>query len=312
MLRLATFNIENLDDDPDAVPPLAERLPVLRRILARLDADILCLQEVNAGDALDGLVHGTPWADFHRAVTTNAAGTRPRDVHNLVVLSRYPFREVRQVMHGFVPPLAWHWLAGGEETEMTFERPLLHVRIDVGGDRPLDVVDLHLRAPRPVVVPGGKATRAQWATVAAWAEGTFLAAMKRSGQALEARLLAEALLDDDDEAHIAIVGDFNADGREVPIALLRADVEATGNGELDGRSLVPLDGFVADSDRFTVRHGGRPVMLDHILLSRPLARLCRGVEILNRDLADELSAERAGLADPAGYHAPIVARLVLP
>ena len=47
-MRLATFNLENLDDAPDGAPPLAERLRILRPQLERLAADVLCLQEVNA------------------------------------------------------------------------------------------------------------------------------------------------------------------------------------------------------------------------------------------------------------------------
>ncbi|MCC7276171.1 MAG: endonuclease/exonuclease/phosphatase family protein [Alphaproteobacteria bacterium] len=317
-MRLATFNLENLDDRPDAAIPLVERLPVLRAALAHLAADVLCLQEVNRQDgprefaALDRLLDGTSYAAFHRAATTNERGSGPRDVHNLVVLSRYPIRDTRQVLHAYVPPLPWHWLTAPDGVDVRFERPLLHVRIDVGGPRPLDLVNLHLRAPLPVAVPGQKAAPMQWNSVGGWAEGFFLSAMKRTGQALEARLLVERLFDEDADAWVALVGDFNADSREVPIILLRADVEATGNGALDGRSLVALDGFVAPDERFTIRHGGRRLMFDNLLVSRPLADRCRGVEILNQSLADELAASRAGLDAPAGFHAPVVASFAVP
>jgi endonuclease/exonuclease/phosphatase family metal-dependent hydrolase len=46
-LRIATFNIENLDDEPGDDPTLAERIAVLRPALERLRADVLCLQEVH-------------------------------------------------------------------------------------------------------------------------------------------------------------------------------------------------------------------------------------------------------------------------
>ena len=46
-LRIATFNLENLDDRPDLDPPLEARIAVLRPQLLRLKADILCLQEVD-------------------------------------------------------------------------------------------------------------------------------------------------------------------------------------------------------------------------------------------------------------------------
>jgi len=324
-LRLATFNLENLDDDPGAEPAFALRLAVLRPALDRLDADILCLQEVNAREqpdrprdvgALDRLLEGTGMAGWHRATTTNDAGTAPRDVHNLVVLSRFPILAARQVMHGRVPPLAWRRLAAEppdtEPVPIRFERPLLHVRIDLGRPRPLDVVNLHLRAPRAASIPGQKAAAHIWSSVAGWAEGFFLSAMQRVGQALDARLLVEDLLDADPGAWVALVGDFNAEGRETPLALLRADVEATGNGDLDARSLVSLDRILPADDRFTVLHGGRPLMLDHVLVSRGLARLARAAETHNETLADELAAFRAGLDDPAGYHAPLVVTFHIP
>ena len=60
MLRIATFNVENLDQptsNQDA--PLAVRVPILQRKLARLNADILCLQEVH-GQELPDHTSGNP------------------------------------------------------------------------------------------------------------------------------------------------------------------------------------------------------------------------------------------------------------
>jgi len=69
-LRIATFNLMNLDDRPDRLPSLEERIPILRPQLVRLDADILCLQEVCGQrvkgrkrrlDAMNQLLEGTPY-----------------------------------------------------------------------------------------------------------------------------------------------------------------------------------------------------------------------------------------------------------
>lgn len=46
-MRLATFNIESLDVGPKAHIDLETRIAVLRPVLERLAADVLCLQEVN-------------------------------------------------------------------------------------------------------------------------------------------------------------------------------------------------------------------------------------------------------------------------
>ena len=87
LLRIATFNLESLDDRPDMVPPLDQRIGVLRPQLVRLEADVLCLQEVNAHKpapkarrvmaALDRLVEGTPYAEFARASTVGPTGAGP-------------------------------------------------------------------------------------------------------------------------------------------------------------------------------------------------------------------------------------------
>ena len=46
-LRMAAFNMENLDDKLGKRPTLPERIAVMRPQPIRFNADILCLQEVN-------------------------------------------------------------------------------------------------------------------------------------------------------------------------------------------------------------------------------------------------------------------------
>lgn len=135
-LRVATFNLENLDQRPGTIPSLAERIAVLRPQLEELDADVLCLQEVNAQEgkshdrslaALDALLDGTKYAGHHRNFTTSGDGPRPRDIHNIVTLSPWPFERGRQVCHDLVtPPRYRATTATPTETEF---RP-------VGWDRP--------------------------------------------------------------------------------------------------------------------------------------------------------------------------------
>ena len=50
-IRIATFNLENLDDGPGITPLLADRIRVMRPQLLRVNADILCLQEVHSQGA---------------------------------------------------------------------------------------------------------------------------------------------------------------------------------------------------------------------------------------------------------------------
>lgn len=322
-IRIGTFNLENLGLSAKPGPSIEERVAALRPLLERMNADVLCLQEANADEkpdrtraltALDRLIADTAYQGFHRKVTRNDAGTRFRDVHNLVTLSRFPIVSSRQIHHDFVPPPR-HRLVTAEPhadapSDVIWDRPFLHVEIDLLGRR-LDVLNLHLRAPLSSFIPGRKQSAFVWSSVAAWAEGYFVASMKRTGQAFEARLLVDRLFDGDESAFVAVCGDLNADLNETPLTTLRGDPEDTGNAALAPRALKPLEAGLPEPIRFTVRHSGRRLMLDHILVSRALAARFLGIEVYNEFLVDEAAAFAAGRPEPGSFHAPLVASFEL-
>src|SRR5512134_3395162 len=319
-MRLATYNLESLDLPPKAKISLDERAEVLRPVLERLDADILCLQEVNgqhvAGTkgrvlaALDRLLAGTRYADYARAATTGPSGG-VLDVHNLVTLSRFPFRAHREVLHGLVRPPQHQLLTAVprpvDAQAVRFDRPLLVTEVALADGGRLTVVNLHFRAPLAANVPGQKIEPLVWRTVGGWAEGFFLSAIRRAGQALELRLLLEQLFDSDPHSLIAVAGDFNAEDRETPLRLAIGAEEDTGNGALSARSLVLLDRALPEDLRWSVLHHGRPQMLDHILASRTLHGAFRSIEVHNEALGDELVGYGKGIRSRASYHAPVVA-----
>ena len=320
-MRLATFNIESLDLPPKAGMPLEARAEVLRPALERLDADILCLQEVNgqhvAGReerellALDRLLAGTKYANYARVATTGPKGRGVADVHNLVTLSRYPMLSRREVLHELVAPPR-HQLktaipAAAEPQPIRFDRALLVVDIELPGGGVLTVVNVHLRAPLAASVPGQKLEPFVWKSVGGWAEGYFLSALRRAAQALELRLLLEQMLEADAHKLIAVAGDFNAEDHEVPLRIVIGAEEDTGNGALAGRSLVLLDRAISQDRRWSVLHHGRREMLDHILVSRALHSRFRAVDVHNETLSDELVGYAKHIRASASYHAPVVA-----
>ena len=324
VLRIATFNLESLDDGPQVPVPLSARIEVLRPQLLCLNADILCLQEVNgqhpAGGgprrllALDRLLETTPYARFHRAATSRVVGAEAKSdasrgvdaVHNLVVLSRYSLAAVRELHHDLVAPPAYRMATAAPpaagQSPVEWDRPILHVTIDLPSGQTLDLVNLHLRAPLAAPVPGGKIESLAWKAVSPWAEGFFLAAVKRAGQALEVRLLADSILDADSDALIAVAGDFNAGVEETPVRIVRGDPADTGNAKLAERALSAIEGQVPEALRYSVVHAGRRELLDHILVSRALLDRVHSLEIHNEGLDDELDAE-----GPGSHHAPLVA-----
>lgn len=317
MYRLATFNMESLDE---VSPPLDDRLSILRPQLERLRADILCLQEVNARkpsrqaprtlQALDTVLAGTPYQDYHRVASHIPTGTTPLDRHNLIILSKFPIIQQQQYWNDLLPSFTYPMVTATPQAKhikhIEWDRPLLYAQIDIGQDQTLHVINLHLRAPLAVPIQGQKTNDGIWQTIAGWSEGYFLAAMKRSGQAVETRLLIEEIFKQDPRAQLVVCGDFNATEHEVPTRILRGGESDTNNSQLSQYTLVPLERSLPQMQRFSVIHHGRKQMLDHFLVSRSLLGSYHHMEIHNESLVDELVAYRA-MENPAeSYHAPMV------
>jgi len=319
-VRIATFNLESLDDTKGGGPSLEARIEALAPQIARIDADILCLQEVNAQkrklaktrvfSALQALMSATGLTGYHLAASTNRTGTGPRDIHNLVTLSRYAIETTEQLWHELVAEPRHEFATGedaGKEAMLAWDRPVLYTRISLPDAAVLHLFNLHLRAPLACPVPGAKADQFAWNSVAAWAEGFYMSEIKRAGQALELRLAVDGVFDADADALIAVAGDFNSEEHHTPVEILRGSEDNTANGALAARVMVPVEHSLAADRRFTVIHQGRRQMLDHILVSRALLGHYRGSEIHNEALADELVGYASVDASPASYHAPVVA-----
>ena len=318
--RVATFNLENLDEGPGITPPLTERLSILRPQLIRLHADILCLQEVNgqrlkrhdtrALHALDHLLEDTPYQDYHRFASHTPTSTKPLDRHNLVILSRYPIRASTQYWNDLVPSFIYPMVTAKPSPDgikhIAWDRPLIYAQIELADSKTLHVINLHLRAPLAVPIEGQKTTGGIWQSIGGWGEGYFLAAMKRSGQALETRLLIEQIFANDPNAQIIVCGDFNATEHEVPTRILRGGEGDTNNSALSQLTLVPLERSLPATQRFSVIHHGRKQMLDHFLISHTLLGNYHHMEIHNESLMDELAAYQAMGTPAESYHAPMV------
>ena len=331
-LRVCTFNLENLDESVGgAGPSLDDRIAVLRPQLVRARADILCLQEVHGQEregnprrllALERLLDGTEYESFHVASTT----TRDRNGHavateqvydhrNLVVVSRYPFREKpAQYKHHFVraPQYRAATADGDRAREISWERPIFHTIIDLPGDKPLHVINLHLKSKRPTSIDTQMHDPHTWKTASGWAEGYFISSMKRVGQALETRMLIDGIQSTDPDALVVVCGDFNSDFDDVPVEAIRGSVTNTNNRELSAGELAPCELSIPESTRFTYVYQGSRLMIDHILVSRALLAHYAGAEVHNEFLRDESIAFRTEKLYPESDHAPVVASFVFP
>lgn len=326
MLRIATYNVENLDedrfnDDGEVIrPSFAERAPILRAALERLRADVLCLQEVHGQEeedqprrllTLQALIQGTRYEGFNISTTMKKDGSEVYDQRNLVVLSRpdFPVHQVRQINGERVGHPSYQRRIAGDDSAktQTWERPLLHVELGLPSGISLHVLNSHFKSKLAVRHGPSMVDRFTWKSAAAWAEGFFVSSIRRVGAALEARAVIDDLFDADENAAIVILGDFNALPEEVPTMALRGRVEETGNADLANRVMLPLENNIPQSSRFTLVHHGRGEMIDHILASRRMVQSFLHSEIHNEGLQDESIAFASDRKFPAPDHAPMVA-----
>ncbi len=319
-IRIATFNLENLDDGANVKPPLADRIRIMQPQLERVAADILCLQEVNSQEsagarnlsALDQLLAGTRYAQqqYTRQTTLTTAGKLygPR---NLVILSRFPITSTELIRDSSGPRPSYQMATAdppdATSTPLEWERPMLYVQINIGSGT-LHLINLHLKSKIASNIPGQKIDSYTWRKVSAWAEGSFISSMKRVGQALQARLLIDSIFDKNGlNSLILLAGDFNAQADEVCFKAICGPVEETCNPEHAPRIMVPCENNVPDSARYSLFHLGKGQMLDHIIVSRPLLGHFRGTEIHNEALPDESGAFRTDINFPESDHAPVIA-----
>ncbi len=318
-MRIATFNIENLDETTS--PTLEDRIAVLKPQLMRLDADILCLQEIHGQErdgrprellALQALIKDTPYQGYNISYTETSA-EQAYDKRNLVILSKYPILETRQVRNEYVDDLMYRRITASphepEAKEVGWERPVLYAKIG-HPQGPVHLINIHLKSRLPSAVPGQREGFA-YRTVSGWAEGYFISSMKRVGQALEVRLMVDEIFDDEPDAKIIVCGDFNAEPGQVPVEAIAGRIENTGNASLGHRQLLPCSNSIPKESRYSHLHEGHGNLLDHMMISRALLAHYQAAEIHNEALHDESIAFATDKKYPESDHAPFVVQFSL-
>lgn len=326
-MRIATFNVENLDENKFdkhgkiKEPSLEQRLEVLVPQLIRMNADILCLQEVHGQETqneprklkvLGQLLHNTPYKNFEIAYTKTTAN-EAYDQRNLVVISKFPIKAINQYRNDLIPDLLYRKITAIPEEDVakpvTWERPILHVEIEINNAR-FHIINLHLKSRLPASIKGQK-DGYLYKSVNGWAEGYFISSMKRVGQALEVRMLVDKILDHDKNANIIVCGDFNAEPGQVPVEAIVGSVENTANPELGFRQLFPCSNSLPKESRFTHLHHGKGNLLDHMLISRAMMSKYITSEIHNETLHDESIAFATDKKYPESDHAPFIVEFTI-
>jgi len=323
-MKIATFNIENLDNKADERnPSLEQRKPILQEQFKRMDAEIICLQEVHGQElpnhtssnpkrdlsALDYILKGTKYEGYQRAYTRTDEGN-PYDKRNLVILSTYDIVEFDQYRNSYIDNLEYKQVTANPSHEkakkVSWERPILHAKIKLPNDQILHILNVHLKSRLASNITGQKADRYSWESAAGWAEGYFLSSIKRVGQALETRILIDKIFDNDPEANLVVCGDFNAEPGEVPVEAIQGKTENTNNQKLNSKVLISCSRSIAESIRYSHLHHGEGNLLDHMLVSRSLYQYFQQAHIFNELLHDESLPYSFDTKFPESDHAPFI------
>lgn len=184
------YNVKNLfdvyddpytDDQNTDVKPLRD-VRLLAEAIRELDADILGLCEVEnepiVQAMVDRMLTGMGYEYVAVPPTNDGRGIK------LGLISRYPIERV----------ISYRWQQIQDHPEprsSRFARDLMHVEVDVPGDRPLHVFIVHFKSKgsRP-----GDPQSTKW----------------RTAEAVHARGIVAKLLEDDPDALIAFIGDLNS------------------------------------------------------------------------------------------------------
>jgi endonuclease/exonuclease/phosphatase family metal-dependent hydrolase len=168
-MRIATFNLENIDDAAGQDPSLATRVAIMGPQLERIAADVLCLQEVHSQPApqgrslaaLDSLLMGSRYEDYQRLTTTTTSGELYQE-RNLVILSRFPLIDhPRTIIRDSSGPRPAYQVATADPPDqaadpLEWKRPILYAQLDLDGGRVLHVMNLHLKSKIATDIQGQK------------------------------------------------------------------------------------------------------------------------------------------------------------
>ena len=261
--------------------------------------DVITLKELLAGTRYEG---------FHLAYTRTRSKNEAYNERNLVTISRYPIVKSQSILRDLLTnKIQYNLLTDVEDKvkDIRWERPIFYTQIEPEPGKLLHVMNVHLKSRNPTSITGQREGYS-WKSVTGWTEGYFLSALKRIGQAFEARVLIDQIFDGDPQAKIVICGDFNAHAGEVPIDAIMGKVENTGNPDLLFRVMFPCEDTVPESQRYTHIHHGQGNLLDHMLISRRMLELYRGAEIHNEALHDESVSFAFDTKFPESDHAPFI------
>lgn len=305
-MKIATYNLNFLFGEgthlrsgkewvysPELV---AARTKYFVQRLVDLNADVLLLQEVASESVLHQVIvrSGIDYRYFLATPDDKGIGN--------AVLYRAPDAVVRSI-----PPVAS--LPVLHEGDVDTLGPRVYPRRDLiylvtsWNGRPLHLINLHLKsnflmAEQPIVGDPPPLTTQTAAT-----DGIIRSEFFRLAQAKRVRQLVDELFAADPEALVVAGGDFNADEPSGVFRIIRGALKKAND------ALVPTSQAIPADQRYShIYRGGTRILVDHLLVSKPLEPFVVRTQIVNDGLtADDQVAPTATLV--GSDHAPVVLEL---
>lgn len=297
---LATFNVRDFFDDeaPQVIgeldrgeytPEKRERARGLLRakvesvasVVCRLDADVVCFQEVKnervcrlVVDQLEGRVQSY-------STVVVGGGEDQRGIRTAVI-SRLALAGEPRRHTSFEDPAGFSLprVAEGDPDPAVhhFRRGLLEVPLRMRDGGRLVLFNLHLKSNNPVHFRPA-------ASQGDLAEAMVRASLLRLAEAVRVRRLCDERLAEAECPHVVVAGDFNEGPDSLVLRAIAGDAVEEVRRGLPGALHSATAGLPADR-RWSIHWRGRRELLDHVLVSRSLWSRFQEARILNEVLHD--------------------------
>ena len=320
VVRIGTWNLENLfrpeDEDGPRDPAAYEaKLAALAGVIARIQPDVLAVQEVGNPAALADLAERAG-GEWHCTTAGVEPDQRPIRVG---YLSRLPLTDVAEIT-AFPEKLDPIQVDDAGTRLAVMGRAALRVRVAVGGT-PIDLITCHLKSKLLTFRPGldGR-PRFDTRNEGERARAAVYALSRRAAEAATVRAAATDLLDGQgQDRRLLVLGDLN----DVPEAATTQILQGPPGSEIgtggfaqpdrgDGQRLWNLAARIPAEQRFSRRYRGRGELIDHILVSHALVHSVADGDVRTDGAGPTPSIEDdpSRRQDAAGSdHRPVVAQI---
>lgn len=290
VLRIATFNLKDFFAPrvPSEQAVVEAKLSNVAAELRRANADVVALQEVGDEALLERLLR-EGLADLGYGAPV--VGTVDRRGIRNVILSRLPVLWSQVHAPKTLPfPRFVEDDADPFPDRIPLRRGIVHVRVASDALGEIDVLAAHFKSNMGTKLKTPAGVEIDDPSPRGRGEASMRSLVQRAAEALYVRGLVDDVFTKLPDHAVCVLGDLNDTFDSMPVRILR------GEGVLESGHLRTCAELLEAERRFSCFHGGKPILIDHILVSRRLFGAARSFDIQNQALR---------------YHGPHVADIPL-